>query len=278
MTAKKFSEAMGELDTKYIDEAISHCHQAKQPSRFNRRLPVALIAAILALLLIGCVAAATGVLGTRIMNFFTSYIEPGTDFKQSGFDLDVAIEKIPMDDFTGEIQQVGPTIQQQFKDYKLYSSWYPGHWQANFSSHEKACKYIGFDKLKQIDLNLEEQTTTLNVFGNENGQILCIVLETYYSIDDINVQHFSRIYTENFDEEIVLETRTTESVEYEESFYTNDNNKQCHIIDSTALESGYRGMDGYIVDNGVLYNLHIAYQKEDSKQAIELIHFWANLF
>ena len=31
-------------------------------------------------------------------------------------------------------------------------------------------------------------------------------------------------------------------------------------------------------DNGVLYSLNIAYQKEDSKQAIELIHFWANLF
>ena len=278
MNVKKFSDAMSELDTKYIDEAISYSHEAKRTSRSNRRLTVALIAAILALLLIGCVVAATGVFGTRIMNFFTSYIEPGTDFKQSGFDLGVAIEKIPMSDFTGEVQQVGSTIQQQFKDYKLYSSWYPGHWQANFSSHKKACEYIGFDKLKQIDLNLEEQTTTLNVFGNENGQILCIVLETYYSIDDINVQHFSRIYTENFDEEIVLETRTTESVEYEESFYTNDNNKQCHIIDSTALESGYRCMDGYIVDNGVLYSLHIAYQKENSKQAIELIHFWANLF
>ena len=278
MNVKKFSDAMSELDTKYIDEAISYSHKVKQPSRSNRRLTVALIAAILALLLIGCVAAATGVFGTRIMNFFTSYIEPGTDFKQSGFDLDVAIEKIPMSDFSREVQQVGTTIQRQFKDYKLYSSWYPGHWQAGFSSHEKACEYIGFDKLKQIDLNLEEQTTILSIFGNENGEVLSIVLETYYSIGDINVQHFSRIYTENFDEEIVLETRTTESVEYEESFYTNDNNKQCHIIDSTALESGYRCMEGYIVDNGVLYSLNIAYQKEDSKQAIELIHFWANLF
>lgn len=183
-----------------------------------------------------------------------------------------------MSDFSREVQQVGTTIQRQFKDYKLYSSWYPGHWQASFSSHEKACEYIGFDKLKQIDLNLEEQTTILSIFGNENGEVLSIVLETYYSIGDINVQHFSRIYTENFDEEIVLETRTTESVEYEESFYTNDNNKQCHIIDSTALESGYRCMEGYIIDNGVLYSLNIAYQKEDSKQAIELIHFWANLF
>lgn len=37
-------------------------------------------------------------------------------------------------------------------------------------------------------------------------------------------------------------------------------------------------MDGYIVDDGVLYNLHIAYQKEDSEQAVKLIYLWADLF
>ena len=152
-------------------------------------------------------ATATGEFGTRIMNFFTSYIEPGTDYEQSGFDLDVAIEKIPMSDFSGEVQQVGSTIKQQFKDYKPYSSRHPGRWQADFPSYEKACEYIGFDKLKQIDLGLEEQAATLIISGDENGQISSITLETYYSIDDINVYHFSLIYTENFDEEVILRTR-----------------------------------------------------------------------
>lgn len=278
MNVKQFSDALSELDAKYIDEAISYRHKAKQISRSHRRLTVALIAAILALLLIGCVTAATGVFGTRIKNLFTSYTEPGTDLTQSGFDLDVAIKRIPMRDFTGEIQQVGAKIKQQFQDYKLYYNWHPAHWQANFSSYEKACAYIGFDSLKQIDLNLEEQTTTLRVLGDENGQILYIALETYYSINEIRVQHDSQIFTEYFDGEIVLGSRTTEHVEFEESFYINDNKKQCHIIDSTALESGYRCMDGYIVDHGVLYNLHIAYQQKDSEQTIDLLHFWANQF
>lgn len=278
MNEKKFSDVMKEDDTDYIDETISNSHKAKQNSRFNRRLVIVSTAVILVILLITCVATATGEFGTRIMNFFTSYIEPGTDYEQSGFDLDVAIEKIPMSDFSGEVQQVGSTIKQQFKDYKPYSSRHPGRWQADFPSYEKACEYIGFDKLKQIDLGLEEQAATLIISGDENGQISSITLETYYSIDDINVYHFSLIYTENFDEEVILRTRTTENVEYEESFYTNDNNKQCHIIDSTELESGYKGMDGYIVDDGVLYNLHIAYQKEDSEQAVKLIYLWADLF
>ena len=158
-----------------------------------RRLVIVSTAVILVILLITCVATATGEFGTRIMNFFTSYIEPGTDYEQSGFDLDVAIEKIPMSDFSGEVQQVGSTIKQQFKDYKPYSSRHPGDWQADFPSYEKACEYIGFDKLKQIDLGLEEQAATLSISGDENGQISSITLETYYSIDDINVYHFSLI-------------------------------------------------------------------------------------
>lgn len=278
MNAKKFSDAMSELDNKYIDEAVSYSCKIRQTPRFNRRLTAALIAAMITLFLMGCAAVVAGVFGTWVTDFFTSQIEPGTDYEQSGYNLDVVIEKIPMSDFSEEIQQVGAVIQQQFKDYKAYDSWYPGLWQADFSSREKACEYIGLDRLKQIDLTLEEQETTLNVSGNEEGQILSLLLETDYSADDITVQFFSQIYTENYKEEITIGTRTTESVEFEESFYITDSNQQCHIIDSTALESGYRCLDGYIVDNGVLYNLHIAYQEEASEQAIELIHLWADLF
>ena len=102
MNEKKFSDVMKEDDTDYIDETISNSHKAKQNSRFNRRLVIVSTAVILVILLITCVATATGEFGTRIMNFFTSYIEPGTDYEQSGFDLDVAIEKIPMSDFFPE--------------------------------------------------------------------------------------------------------------------------------------------------------------------------------
>lgn len=37
-------------------------------------------------------------------------------------------------------------------------------------------------------------------------------------------------------------------------------------------------LEGYIVDEGILYSLNIAYQENDSTQAMELMHQWANLF
>ena len=90
MNAKKFSEALGEVDQSYLEEAVSY-HRADRPFRRTRRLPAALTAAMLALLLIGCVAAAAGVFGTRLTGLFTSRTE-------SGYDLSVAIERIPTQD------------------------------------------------------------------------------------------------------------------------------------------------------------------------------------
>ncbi len=308
MNTEKFSDAMSKLDSKYINEAISYaadrregatrgasrsdfnCTESNAADRregatrgasrstTNHRFPVALVATVLILILGGCMAIAASVFGTQLIDFFTSESESGTDFEQSGYDLAVFIEKIPVNDFSDEIQEVGDIIKQQFRDYKEYDSWYPGHWQSEFSSRDKACEYIGFDSLKQLDWNLEEVTTTLNVYGNEKGEILSVNIETSYIEGDMNVQFFSQIYTENYDEEITLGIRTTESVEFEESFLTTDNSKQCHIISSSALESGYMGLDGYIVDEGVLYRLHIAYKEKDSAQAMELMHKWANMF
>ena len=270
MNAKSFSDAMNEIDDKYIDEALFY-HGKTSCARRSRRVPVALGAVILALLLMGCVVAAASMFGTRLITFFTSGNE-------SGFDLGGSIEKMPTDDLTGNIPEVEDAIRQRFEGYKPYDSWYPGHWQTVFSTRDAACEYIGFDKLKRIDWAFDEQMTALSVFGNEQGQMLFVDLETFYAIDDMKVEFSSRIYTENYDGEITIETRTTESVTFEESFYITNNNHQCHIISSSALESGYLCMDGYLVDSGILYQLHIAYLRKDSRQAAALMRQWADLF
>lgn len=269
MNAKRFSDAMSEIDNKYVDEALSYSASVRHPRRF-RRVSVVLAAAILAIFLMGAAVVAS-VFGTQIIEFFTSHTE-------SGFDLGIKVKKIPINEFSEDIHEAGEVIEQQFKDYKVYDSWYPGEWQTTFSTRDQACEYVGFDKLKQIDWDFDEQITTLSIMGNEQGKILSLNLETPYVINDMNVQFFTQIYTENYNEELVLETRFPESAEFEESYYTTNSNKQCHIISSSVLESGYMCLEGYIVDEGILYSLNIAYQENDSTQAMELMHQWANLF
>ena len=277
MNAEQFSEAMSQLDSRYVEEALFYPSKMRG-KRSSRRLPFVLAAAISALILLGCVAAATGVFGTQLLNLFTSRAEPGADYKESGYDLSVAVSKIPMAALTGAVGEVEDEIRQQMQEYELYQSWFPGHWQSDFASRGEACAYIGLASLTPIGWGLEEQSTTLNVYGNEKGEISSLQLETDYVVGEIRAQFFSWIFTENFEGEITTGSRTTEDVEYAESFYVTDGNKECHILQSSALESGYKGLDGYVVVGGVLQHFHLAYLEKDADRAMQLMYRWADSF
>lgn len=270
MNAQQFSEVLGEIDHSYLKEAVSY-HRTGRPFRRLHRLPAALTAAMLALLLIGCVTAAAGIFGTRLIDLFSSRTE-------SGYDLSVDIKKIPTEDLSDDLLAVGTAIQQQFETSQPHQSWYPGHWQADFPSREEACRFIGLDLSAPAEWAQEEQQTTLNVSGTAQGQILQFDLITDYEVNGIRVFLSSSIYTENYTGEITFDVRVAEDVEFEESFYTTSGNLSCQVIASSALDSGYLGLDGYLVSGGVLYNLHIAYQDGDFPQAEAILHQWADSF
>ncbi len=245
----------------------------------RRRAAWGVAAACICLLMGSAAAIAANGGGTWLMEVFTSQREPGSDYSESGYDLSVEIERVPMEALQGEIREVPELIRQQIREAEMTSSWFPGHWQRDFASRDEACDYIGFDGLmKRLDWDLEEQRTTLSVYGDPDGQLLQVRLESGYIEENIRLQCFSTIYTENDTGEIVIGSRTTEGVEFRESFYTTGRDKRCHMIESSALESGYLGLDGYVVDHGVLYQLHIAYLEEDALRARELMYQWAGLF
>lgn len=76
MTAKDFSDAMGQIDERYIMEALNYTKGA--PARARRRLTLALIAAVMALLLLGAGVAAV-IYGDSIQNWFEYQWERMTD-------------------------------------------------------------------------------------------------------------------------------------------------------------------------------------------------------
>lgn len=256
---------------------VSNVVENESAKRLLRLRLLPIVACLIIILSTVTIFASTG-WGTRIIDIFTSRTEPGSDFSESGYDLSIDIEKIPVNLLKGEVQEVPSVIVQQFENYKPIYSWYPGSWHKEFSSFAAARDYIGLDFLDFLDWNLEEQSIKLMVTGNAKGELLILQLETYYQVDDIRLQAYSHIYTEDYDEKITYGSRTTEDIVFTESFYTTDNQLQCHIITSTALESGYLMMDGYLVQDGILYNLHIAYLEKDVKQAEDLLYQWANLF
>lgn len=273
MRGNELLDKMGLIDPAFVEAA-----DATPPVKNRGRIRWAVLAACICLMLCAVTAVATSDFGTRLIESFTSRTEPGSDYNESGYKLHVEINKIPVAAMKGEIRDVPAFIREQFHSYKPFMSWFPGHWQRTFASRDEACDYIGFGKLKRLQWDLEETGTDLNVYGTNNGDVLSVMVETRYAAGDIRLQFFSKLYTEKYEGEITLGAITTEHTEFSESVHTTANHKRLHIIRQTALESGYLGLDGYLVEDGVLYNLHIAYLEEDAQQANELLYRWADMF
>ncbi len=272
MNGNEFLDRMEWIDPAYVEAA-------DVPPRIQKRSRIRpwFVAACLCVLAGAMTALAVGGFGTQLIEFFTSRTAPGSDYSESGYVLSAQVKKFSDDALKGKIREVPALIRRQFASYELYMSQSPGYWQKSFATRDDAYDYIGFDGLKHLQWDPEEKQTTLYVQGAENGDILSLSVETLYTVDDIRMQFFTTIFTEHTDGEITVSTATTENVRFEEAFRTTKNGKTLHVITQTALKSGYQGMDGFLVENGVLYHLHIAYP-EDASGAAELLEQWADLF
>lgn len=273
---EKLYRSLTNIDDEYIEELMqSPVHMVtarKKPVKYY-----IMIAACIVLVLSTATVLAKSSLGTRIIDMFTSR-RPGTGpYTESGYDLLVDVERIPVRKL-GDIKRVSEEIRKQIASYQPTQSWYPNSWYETYASAEDAIAFIGLDSIQKLEWELEEKHASLTVLGAKNGDIKHISLETRYQEGDVRLQAFTQIYTENYQEQVTYGTRTTEDASFEESYYTTKKNLQCHIISSTALESGYLGMDGHIVRDGILYNLHIAYKQQDAELAEDLLHQWAEQF
>ena len=142
----------------------------------------------------------------------------------------------------------------------------------------EACDSVGLAALHAPEFDLLRGETKLCVLGNADGEIESLHLETAARDGDIRLQFFAELYTGHHAENSTQLHRYAEHVEFCESFYQSKAGKNFHIIASSALESGYAGLDAYLTENGVLYQLHLAYQAEDAQRAETLLHSWAESF
>lgn len=272
---KKLYRSLTNIDDEYINEMVqlsSIVSARKKPIKYY-----IMIAACIVLVLSTVTVFAKTSLGTQIIDMFTSRKQGTGPYMESGYDLLVDIERIPVRKL-GNVKQVSEEIRKQIASYQPLQSWYPNSWYKTYASSENAIAFIGLDTIQKLDWKLEEKHASLTVLGANNGDIKHISMETRYQEGDVQLQAFTQIYTEYNQEQITYGTRTIEDVSFGESYYTTKSNVQCHIITSTAFESGYLCMDGYIVKDGILYNLNISYKQQDAQRAEDLLHLWAEQF
>lgn len=273
MTGEELLEKLELADPVYVQAAAEVPAQRRRP-----RLRRAVLAAACVCLLASAAAVAAGG-GTWLLDSFTARGTADSDFTQSGYDLAADVERFPVSALTGEIQEAGEEIARQFANQDPLSSWSASTlWKSYFPSAADALDYIGLDALRGLKWDLEETRTSLWITGNSQGQLLSVRLETDYEVEDVRLQAFADIFTEHDENDVIIGARTTEDVEYSESSYSSAGGKRCQVITDTGLASGYYGMTGYLVEDGVLYSLHLAYLKEDEDLAESLLHRWADLF
>lgn len=273
---EKLYRSLSNIDDEYIEEMMQTSSVIVPVRRKPTKYYIMIAACIILVLSTATVLAKTH-WGTQLIDMFTSR-RPGTGpYTESGYDLLVDIEKIPIHKL-GEVKQVSQEIRKQMAAYQPTQSWYPNSWSKKYASAEEAIDFIGLDTIQKLDWKLEEKHASLTILGANNGDIKHISLETRYQECDVRLQAYTQIYTENYKEQVTYGARATEELSFGESYYTTKNDLQCHIITSTAMESGYLGMDGFIVKDGILYNLHIAYQQQDADIAEDLLHQWAEQF
>ena len=246
--------------------------------RTLRRARWSLLAACALLLAAAVTAVAASGLGTKLIESFTARTAPGSDLSESGYTLSVETARVPQTALRGDIAEVPALIRAQFEKYQPFMSQYPGCFAREFDTRAAACDYVGYDGLKRVEFEPCEGPTLLSVNGEQDGSILSVTLETDCAVGQIRLQFFSTIYTDKAPADMTTGAVTTEYAEFTETYHTTSKGAVLHVIEQTALQSGFAGMDGYLADAGVLYDLHIAYTEQDAARARELMLQWAELF
>ena len=274
---EKLYQSLTNISDEFIEEVMEASSANRDVAKKRKMRYLIPFAACFVLVFSAFSVLAETSLGTQVIDMFTLRNQSGGDYRESGYDLLVNVKKFPVSEL-GEVKQVSKIILKQIKEYEPWYNLDSHSWYKKYETSEEAIAFIGLESLQMPDWNLKEEETALSVHGDEKGKLDFLQMETDYQSEDIRLQAFANIYLKGYEEEITYGVRTTEEVSYREDYYTTVQEQQCHILTSTALESGYLCKEGYIVKDGVLYSLNIAYQEKDTRQAEKLMCQWADSF
>ncbi|WP_343210125.1 hypothetical protein [Anaerolentibacter hominis] len=200
------------------------------------------------------------------------------DEMERGYAVQYDIYKCPVDAFEGEITQVSDIIRKQYENHVEWSSTSPDYWAKDFESVAALRKYLGCELMFFPEWDIAEMSTKLTIYGKREGSLERLHTEIWYQTDNITMQAVSSVYTEDDSQDNVFYRIGDKNQTYEVSEYMAECGQQCTIVTNSANLRGYLGKDGYMIKDGVLYNLHMAYQEEYEAEAQNRMKQWYDLY
>lgn len=267
MTGKEMLEALSYIDDELVEEAKMEI--GLQPVKKKSYNWAAVIIVALFFVVGGTAVAVSGKGKFSFADFFAA--------PEKGYIIQMDMERFARSDFKGEVLEVEGFIRKQIAEYEPYMSQMPNHWIGKFDSLEEVDLYLGLEAFINPEWYMEEQGVTLSIRGDEQGQFEHISIDTIYQAEDMIMQSFVHIMTENTDDDTFSLSNITQNRHLAVP-YTNENGNECMIIGSTTAAGGYWTKDGYVVVDGILYYAHVAYKTGQEEQAIQILREWLDMY
>lgn len=270
MNEKQLFRALEYVDEEFITEALD---EKKKTHPARKWWAVAACLALVCAVSISAVALSDA--GVHITEYVRN-IFADTGEVETGYDIAVNVEKIPQSDIRGSIvEKAVETIRQQIKDYQPFMSWTPNHYMERMDSAAQAVEFIGYEPLKLPDFGWPQTRSTVNAYGNGQGDLQNIWLETSYELPGVRMHIFACIYTEHYEGEISTGVRTLyQDGNFTDSEYITPNGTACLIVRSDPTERGHYCLDSYYVADNVFYNFYVVYDRGEEALAERILCQW----
>ena len=190
---------------------------------------------------------------------------------------DFNVEKVSMDELTGNIHEVKDLIREQVYNADPLSSWLPDHWMQSYSTPEDAAAYIGYDKLMLPGWDMEPVLTNINVYGNMvDWDFEYITLDIYYKTEDLYISTRAGIVTEHCENPLVYSHVLNDQEQYQNRLmiYETSTEQECTILIREFGSKERNSIEGYLVEENVIYWIQFGYPMEQEEEAIALVKEW----
>ncbi len=194
----------------------------------------------------------------------------------SGYHVDITSRRVTEDEFSEEVRAVKQELLEDIATAEDAENSPAFGWIRDFNTVEETLDFIGHSGMKLPAFPGTLEQTGAVVLGNNKADILYTEAFARYTYDRIWATGSCRVYTDAF-------SYTTgggikeDGLQYVDETYVTATGKEAFLVMPTEY-AGNHGIQGYIVDDSIIYELWISGYEKDTDYIIQLMKDWLDQF
>lgn len=274
MTGKDLLQAMNYLEDEMVEQVAPTTSNAQITPVHNRKSKFAKTAlkwsaaAAAALLLFGggvAYAAKYGIMRTN----------PGWE---SGYHVDITSRRVTEDEFSEEVRAVKQELLEDIATLEDAENREVFGWIQHFNTLEESVAFINHEGLKAPAFPYEESLSGVVVIGNNKADIMYTLSFANYQTDTLWASMSSRMYTDAYPYPTGAGIKE-DGLQYADEIYITANNMEAFLVYSAESKyPGNRGIQAYLVDDSVVYELWVSCYNHNQDEVIQLVKDWLDQF